>query len=286
MATDSRLAARSFAVTASSKTALRRCHFIQLVEKAVDRRGLLGWIGDEVAHQIACAMDGLGAETLPKLADELLAQQLDLLSALHLDALQFRVGVGAKLLGDLLGVVPGLLDHLRRLGLGLFERLGMLGVGVGDLLFGLGMVGELSADSLLLVLHHGANRRHNVFPEQEKDDREPDELSDEGRHTRYRSRPVVTGTVRVVTSTPSTRLARLAASVSTEVCRSAVTARDCSVSSSLACWSTARNLRVGTGLRASIHDFPPLGAGLVANVCRFTACRSHHLEVIGIRGGS
>ena len=195
----------------------RRCHFIQLVEEAVDRRGLLGRIGDEVAHQIACAMHGLGAETLPKLADELLAQQLNLLSTLGFDAFQLRVGMGSQLLGDLLGVVPGLLDHLRRLGLGLFQRLGVLLVGVGDLLLRLGVVGELGADGLLLVLHHGADRRHNVFPEQEDDDRESDELSDEGRHWSYRPCPVVAGTVRVVTSTPSTRLARLAARVSTDV---------------------------------------------------------------------
>ncbi len=183
-------------------------------------------------------MHGFGAETLPQLADQLLAQQPDLLSALHLDALQLGVGMGPKLLGDLLRVVPRLLDHLRGLGLGLFQRLGMLLVGVGDLLLRLCVFRELGADGLLLVLHHGADRRHNVFPEQENDDREADELSDEGRHCRYRSRPVVAGTVRVVTSTPSTRLASLAARVSTDVCRSAVTARACSVSSSLACWST------------------------------------------------
>ena len=99
-------------------------------------------------------MHGFGAETLPQLADELLAQQLNLLRTLHLDALQLDVGLGAQLLGDLLGVVPGLVDHLRRLGLGFFERLGVLGVGVGDLLLGLGMLLELRADGLLLVLHH------------------------------------------------------------------------------------------------------------------------------------
>ena len=127
-------------------------------------------------------MHGLGAEALPELADELLAQQPNLLCALSFDALQLDVGLGTQLLGDLLGVVPRLLDHLRRLGLGFFERLGVLLVGVGDLLLRFGVLCELSADGLLLVLHHVAHRRHNVFPEQEDDDREADELPDERRH--------------------------------------------------------------------------------------------------------
>ena len=90
--------------------------------------------------------------------------------------------MGSQLFGDLLGVVAGLVDHPRRLSLGLFQRLGVLLVGVGDLLLRVGVVGELSSNGLLLVLHHGADRRHNVFPDQEHDDRESDELSDEGRH--------------------------------------------------------------------------------------------------------
>ncbi len=162
-------------------------------------------------------MHGLGAEALPKLANQLLAQQLNLLPTLGFDAFQLGVCMGSQLLGDLLGVVPGLLDHLRRLGLGLFQRLGVLLVGVGDLLLGLGVVAELSADGLLLVLHHGANRRHDVFPEQKDDDGEADELSDEGRHSNYRPCPVVAGTVRVVTSTPSTRLASCADRFPTDV---------------------------------------------------------------------
>ncbi len=81
------------------------------------------------------------------------------MSTLHLDALQLSVGLESQLFGDVLGVVPGLLDHLRRLGLRLFQRLGVLLVGVGDLLLCVRVVRELGADSLLLVLHHGANRR-------------------------------------------------------------------------------------------------------------------------------
>ena len=182
-ATDARLAARSFADGGILERRARRCHLVQLVQEAVDRRGLLRRIGDEVAHQVTCTMHGLSAEALPKLTNQLLAQQLNLLPTLGFDAFQLGVCMGSQLLGDLLGVVPGLVDHLRRLGLGLFQRLGMLLVGVGDLLLGLGMVAELSADSLLLVLHHGADRRHDVFPEQKDDDGEADELSDEGRHS-------------------------------------------------------------------------------------------------------
>jgi hypothetical protein len=78
--------------------------------------------------------------------------------------------------------VTRLLDHLGRLGLGLLERLGVLLVGVGDLLRRLGVVRQLGSDVLLLVLHHLADRRHNVLPQQKHDDREADELSDECRH--------------------------------------------------------------------------------------------------------
>ena len=127
-----------------------------------------------------------------------------------------------------------LFDHLRRLGLGLFKRLGVFLVGVGDLLLRHGMVLELGANGLLLVLHHGANRRNDVLPEEDDDDRETNELSDESRH-RYRPCPVDTGTVRVVTSTPSTRLARFAANVSTDDWSSPETVSDCWVNSSLAC---------------------------------------------------
>ncbi len=143
LATDSRLAARSFAVTASSKTVLDGAISSSSSRKRSTVADLLRRIGNEVAHHIACAMHGLGAETLPKLADELLAQQLNLLPTLGFDAFQLGVGLGSQLLGDLLGVVPRLVDHLRRLGLGFFQRLGVLVVGVGDLLLRLGVVGEL-----------------------------------------------------------------------------------------------------------------------------------------------
>ena len=95
-------------LTASSNDRARRCHLVELVEEAVDRRGLLRRIGDEVAHQVACAMHGLGAEALPKLADQLLTQQLNLLRTLGFDAFQLGVCLGSQLLGDLLGVVRGL----------------------------------------------------------------------------------------------------------------------------------------------------------------------------------
>ena len=99
---------------------------------------------------------------------------------MHFDAFQLGVGLGTQLLADLFGVVPGLLDDPGRLGLGLLESPFVLGIGVGDLLCGLRVVLQLVADGLLLVLHQGANRRHDVSPHQEDDDREPDELSDEG----------------------------------------------------------------------------------------------------------
>ena len=79
----------------------RRRHLIQLVQEPVDRRGLLRRVGDEVAHHVACAMHGLGAEALPQLANELLAQQLNLLTTLGFDAFQFGIGMGPQLLGDL-----------------------------------------------------------------------------------------------------------------------------------------------------------------------------------------
>jgi hypothetical protein len=112
--------------------------------------------------------------------------------------------------------VAGLFDHLCGLGLGLFYGPGVFLVGVGDLFTGRLVLRELRADSVLLVLHHRADRWHNVFPEQENNDRESDELPDEGRHESYRPCPVVAGTVRVVTSTPSTLLASFDARVSTD----------------------------------------------------------------------
>ena len=127
-------------------------------------------------------MHGFGAEALPELADELLAQQPNLLCTLSFDAFQLDIGLDAQLLGDALGVMSRLLDHPCRLGLGFFQRLGVLGIGIGDLLFGLSMLGELRANALLLALHHVADWRHNVFPDEEDDDRESDELSDECRH--------------------------------------------------------------------------------------------------------
>src|SRR3979409_2069616 len=59
-------------------------------------------------------MHGLGAERLPKLADELLAQELNLLRTLDFDALEFHIGLRAQLFGDLLGVMPRLVDRLGR----------------------------------------------------------------------------------------------------------------------------------------------------------------------------
>ena len=44
-----------------------------------------------------------------------------------------------------------------------------------------------------------------------------------------------------------------------------------------------RHLGVGPRPRV-VDDLAPLGAGLVADVCRLTTCRSHHLQVVGIRG--
>ena len=127
-------------------------------------------------------MHGFGAQALPELPYELLPQQLNLLSALRFDPFQLGVGLGTQLLGDLLGVMTRLLDHLLRLGLGFFECLGVLGIRVGHLLFRFSVLFELSADSLLLALHHAADRRHDVFHEEKDDDREADELSDECRH--------------------------------------------------------------------------------------------------------
>ena len=71
-------------------------------------------------------MHGLGAEALPKLANELLAQQLNLLPTLGFDAFELGVGMGPQLLGDFSASRTCLVDHLRRLGLGLLERLGVL----------------------------------------------------------------------------------------------------------------------------------------------------------------
>ena len=119
-------------------------------------------------------MHGFGAEALPKLADELLTQQPNLLCTLGFDAFQLDIGLGAQLLGDALGVMSRLFDHPCRLGLGFFQRLGVLSIGVGDLLLRLSMLGELRANGLLLIPHHVTDRRHNVFPDEEDDDRESD----------------------------------------------------------------------------------------------------------------
>ncbi len=74
----------------------RWCHLIELVEKAVDRRRLLGGSETKSRTKSPARWTDSVPRRLPKLADELLTQQPDLLSALHLDALQLGVGVGAE----------------------------------------------------------------------------------------------------------------------------------------------------------------------------------------------
>src|ERR1700687_3167500 len=105
-----------------------------------------------------------------------------MLGALHLDTFQLDVRLGAQLLGDLLGVLPCLLNHLLRLGLGFFQRLGVLGVGLGHLLFRLRVFGELGADGLLPIRHQLADRWNGMLPGDEDEDREADELPDKRRH--------------------------------------------------------------------------------------------------------
>ena len=87
-----------------------------------------------------------------------------------------------QLAGDALGVLSGLVGDLRRLRLRISERLGMHGVRVGEFLRGVGTVGERRAHGVLLLLHHGLHRRHDIAPQDEHDDCEPDQLTNECRH--------------------------------------------------------------------------------------------------------
>ena len=157
-----RLAARSRAADARLDRRARRCHLVELVEEAVDRRRLRGRIGDVGADQLVGLLDRFLAEALPQLPNELLAHELNLLRALSLQPFGLDASLLLQLAGNALGVMPSLVGDLGRLRLGVLERLGVHGVGVGEFLRRLGTLGERGTDGVLLLLHQRLHRRHHV----------------------------------------------------------------------------------------------------------------------------
>ena len=119
--------------------------------------------------QCARAADRLGTEVLTQLANQLGAQKLNLLGALHFDPLNLGIGLGMQLLDEALGVHPRLLGHLLGLGLGLLDGLLVRLLGLGQPLLGLGAVLQLLAHGFLLIGHHPAHRRNDVAPHDEHD---------------------------------------------------------------------------------------------------------------------
>ena len=135
-----------------------------------------------LAHQFAGAVHRFDAEVLPQLADELRAQQLNMLLALDFDAFDLSVGLRAQMFGDALSVGARFLDDCLRLPFGLTQRL-LMGLGGRHEPFRGGrVVLELFANRLLAVGHQLAHRRNDVAPHQPHDQREPNQLADERRH--------------------------------------------------------------------------------------------------------
>jgi hypothetical protein len=127
---------------------------------------------------------------LPELTDQLGPEELNLLRALHLDPLDLRVRLDAKLLGDALGIGTRLLGDALGLGLGLLQRLLVRLLGIGELLLRLGAFVQLPTYVVLLVRHHLADRWNDIAPHQKNDDCETDELTDECRHAATASKPM------------------------------------------------------------------------------------------------
>lgn len=132
------------------------------------------------AHQLRRLLHGLVTEAGPQLTDQLLTHELNLLCALSLDALRLGGRLLLELSLDALRVVLGLVGDLLRLGLRVLQRLGVHGIGVGELAARLLALGERCANCVLLLLHQVAHGWDDPLVDDERDDREPDELSDEG----------------------------------------------------------------------------------------------------------
>ena len=174
-----RLAERMFAATGYWISASEGAICVEVVQEAVDGGGLLSRFADVAAHQFACPSDGFGTDVLTQLTNQLRTQQLDLLGALHLDPLDFRVGLGTQLLDDALGVGLRFFGNPLGLRLSVFLRLLVRATGFRESISGGRGVRQLLAHSVLLVRHHLAYRRHDIAPDQPHDDGEPDELPDE-----------------------------------------------------------------------------------------------------------
>src|ERR1700684_3933789 len=197
-------------------------HRVEVIEKAAHRGPLLSCVGNKATYQFACTPDRFGTVFLAQLANQLRTQQLYLLAALHLDPLDFAVGLGAQLFGDAFGICLRLFDEPLHLRLGVLFRLAVRPARFRQSIGGSLRVLQLLAHGVLAVDHQLAHRRCDIAPDQQHDDGKPDQLSDECRHLSYRPEPAAV--TDVVISTPRMRLASVVDMPSTRERSSAATA--------------------------------------------------------------